>query len=774
MIRPIARRGSAPLLAGAAIFAAGVWAGGWSIEGERLAAAAAVLSLAVSLRRDSRIRAWAALFALCAGFAAGRAGVAAPAERAAAAGTRIDPDRPARLVGAMEDFWTGDDGRRRARLRAETISQGGAILEFPAEVEVQAFGAAPLPGIRGDRVELTASIEPPEDSASTRDLPAPDRAWRATLKSGWQVRVLGTTAAGFAARGNAFLARRLFAAPLPRRTVQEPIAALLLGRAGDLDREAAESIRQGGFSHVLLASGLQAALFAAMLAACLAAARIRRRLRDVLVLAGIAAFAFMAGGGPSVVRVALTLSLLLVGRLLELPVTAFQAIGASAWIILALRPAELWRFGFWMTYAASLAIAGLTFPIARTLRFVPRRIRIAVAVTAAAQAGAAPLMLWRFNAASAGAWLVAPAGLPIAGALMILGGLVLGAAAAGTSAAIPAAAFGALYRAVLFAAARLRGATLHAVTPPIFAAVGLIALAAAAVAFSGRRRAFAAAAYAALFAALAIRGKAGPPPPGFSVEALDVGQGDAILLRSGDAAFLVDGGGGFSGSEDFGRARLLPKLFDRGVLSLDGVVLSHPHPDHGAGLFDVLRDVRVRTFFHGDGEDAGGLLARLDEEARANGVARRTLRTGERVAWAGGEFRVLRSGGRPFKKDPINNESVVLLYARGRRQVLLTGDAGEPAESEILSASPAPTRIDVLKVGHHGSRTSSRPDFVAAFAPRAALLSCGRRNRFHHPAPETLATFRRLGIPVFRTDVRSDVGFLVTPEHLILRERGRP
>ncbi|HET9796157.1 MAG TPA: ComEC/Rec2 family competence protein, partial [Thermoanaerobaculia bacterium] len=741
MIRPIARRGSAPLLAGAAFFGAGVWAGGWSVAGTGLAAAAAALSLVALLRRDSGGQAWAAVFAMCCGFAAGRARVARPAERAEAAGARVDLDRPARIVGVLEDFWTGPDDRRRTRMRAETVSQGGAEEDFPAEIDVRAFGAAPLPGNRGDRVALTVSLEPPEDSASTRDLPVPGRVWRGVLKSGWQVRVVGTTATGWAAKVNSFLARRLRAARLPRETVQEPVAALLLGRTGELDREAAARIRQGGFSHVLLASGLQVALFAAILSALLRALRVRRRARDAVLLAGIAAFALVAGAGPSVVRMALTLFVLLLARLRERPVTVFQAIGASALVVLAAEPAELWRFGFWMTYAASLAIAGLTRPIAESLRFLPDRVRLAVAVTAAAQIGTAPLMLWRFNAASAAAWVVAPVGLPAAAALMALGGLVLGAAAAGLPAAIPGAAFDAAYRATAFAASRLRGATLFAVTPPFAAILALLVLAGAVAALSGRRRAVAAAAYAALFAALALRGKAGLRPAEFSVEALDVGQGDAFLMRSGDSAFLVDGGGGFSGAEDFGRARLLPKLLDRGIRSLDGVVLSHPHPDHAAGIFDVLRDLRVRAFFHGDGEDAGELFARLDREARSCRVPVRILRTGERLPWGGGEFRVLRSGGRPFKKDPINNESVVLLYVHGRRRVLLTGDAGEPAESEILSSLPSPPRVDILKVGHHGSRTSSRADFVGAFAPRAALLSCGRRNRFHHPAPETLATF---------------------------------
>jgi competence protein ComEC len=121
----------------------------------------------------------------------------------------------------------------------------------------------------------------------------------------------------------------------------------------------------------------------------------------------------------------------------------------------------------------------------------------------------------------------------------------------------------------------------------------------------------------------------------------------------------------------------------------------------------------------------------------------------------------------------VNANSVVARLEYGAASVLFCGDAGAEAERWLL-ASGQPLAARVVKVGHHGSRTSSQPEFVAAFAPRVALLSCGRRNRFHHPSPETLETFARLKVPVFRTDLRSDVGFLVTPTHLLLRERGRP
>jgi competence protein ComEC len=116
---------------------------------------------------------------------------------------------------------------------------------------------------------------------------------------------------------------------------------------------------------------------------------------------------------------------------------------------------------------------------------------------------------------------------------------------------------------------------------------------------------------------------------------------------------------------------------------------------------------------------------------------------------------VLQSGGPRRKTDAVNNQSIVALFERDGRSALLTGDAGAPAEAQLLSDGALP-RVDVLKVGHHGSRTSTTADLVEAIRPRLALLSCGRRNRFGHPAAETLATLSRFCVPVLRTDERSD------------------
>src|SRR5262249_41475347 len=134
-------------------------------------------------------------------------------------------------------------------------------------------------------------------------------------------------------------------------------------------------------------------------------------------------------------------------------------------------------------------------------------------------------------------------------------------------------------------------------------------------------------------------------------------------------------------------------------------------------------------------------------------------------------FSVLHSGGGKRKVDGINNQSLVALFERDGRTALLTGDAGAPTERDLAFDGGLST-VDVLKVGHHGSRTATSPDFVRTLSPRVAVLSCGRRNRFGHPAPETLATLSSACVPLLRTDLRSDVCVDLAPEGTRLSWRG--
>jgi len=189
---------------------------------------------------------------------------------------------------------------------------------------------------------------------------------------------------------------------------------------------------------------------------------------------------------------------------------------------------------------------------------------------------------------------------------------------------------------------------------------------------------------------------------------------------------------------------------------VEAVLVTHPHPDHALGLFAVLEELPVGRFWRSSGEDDGDLYADLESACRRAGVPAAALPAGYSLRLAGARLDVLHSGGRRHKVDPVNNQSLVLLFEREGRRALLTGDAGFSTE-DGLARTELLSPVDVLKVGHHGSRGSTSRAFVAALRPRAALISCGRENRFGHPAPETLATLDAAGAPAFRTDLSSDV-----------------
>jgi competence protein ComEC len=774
MIRPVFGRGPAPALAGAAALVLGVLLGAWSLSGAGAAAALAFVAAAAAAAAaglPSRQALYGLLAFASLGFFLGRVRIGAPAAASERALAHLDLSRPVTVEGRIADFWVRRGNSRRCRMEAAWARQDSVRVRLPAPVRVFLEGAEPIEAFRGDVVSATGRLRREDVAVSERDIPAPWETFGLRVKSAVLVRRSGSTWRSLASAPNRWLEGRLAASGLDEQTVRGPIEALLLGRTGALDDGTLRDYRRGGMYHLLVISGLHVALVAGA-GLLLLGPFLSDRRRDLAVLLSVAAFAVLAGGRAPVVRAAATIGVLLLARVLERPVSLLQAAGLSAILVVAMNPREIFGVGFLLTYAAALAIAVGMGPIARRLSPLPQKIRLGLSAALAAQLGTTPLVLWRFNLLAGLSWLGAPLALPLVTAMLAVGALILAACAAGVPVGAAGAVFTALARSTqALAETSGRGSTLVS-TPPLWFVPAM--LAALLWVFRGPRRGrpAGAAAYALLLGATVIPRAAETPPSGFTVEALDVGQGDAILVRAGGGAFLVDGGGPFdTDAEEFGRTRLLPKLLDRGVTSLDGVLLSHPHPDHALGLFAVLRELPVGSFLHGRGRDESEFFARLERVARQRGIAVRRLSAGDRFPWRGGTVSILWAGGTRFKADPVNNESVVALYERSGRSLLLTGDAGRPAERRILDAG-APRRIDVLKVGHHGSRTSTGRDFLAALSPRAALLSCGRENPFHHPAPDTIEALRRAHVPVYRTDLESDVGFRVTRDHVFLLERG--
>ena len=248
--------------------------------------------------------------------------------------------------------------------------------------------------------------------------------------------------------------------------------------------------------------------------------------------------------------------------------------------------------------------------------------------------------------------------------------------------------------------------------------------------------------------------RAGQPRGVIRQSALDVGQGDSNLIDFPNGAALLVDGGGFVGSRvDPGKAVVLPVLRARRRTRLDVVVLSHPHPDHFTGLASALQELEVGEFWdsgQGEAEGAGPIYAELVRSLRARGVPIRhpeELCKAPRV-FGGALVRVLAPCPSFTPHRGANDNSLVISVEYGARRFLLMGDAEQEEEAELVQAHAADLRADYLKVGHHGSRTSTSEAFLTLVAPALATLSCGVRNRFGHPH---LPTVERLATHDVRT-----------------------
>jgi competence protein ComEC len=250
------------------------------------------------------------------------------------------------------------------------------------------------------------------------------------------------------------------------------------------------------------------------------------------------------------------------------------------------------------------------------------------------------------------------------------------------------------------------------------------------------------------------------------VQAVDVGQGDCWLLLTPEGRVLVDGGGSPDQAYEFGRLRLVPKLADLGAVALDAVVLTHPHPDHSRGLLAVLSSLPVGRVVLPRAAPRNVFLDEFLAAARKRRLVPERFGAGERFEVAGLAFDVLHPPDEPYPRSKENNGSLVLRARAAGRTLLLTGDVEERAERDLL-ASGADLSADVLKVPHHGSRTSTTPALLARVAPRVALVGVGRRNRFGHPAPEVVARLAGAGVRVFRTDRDGDLALTLAAGRIL-------
>ncbi|MCX7635656.1 MAG: DNA internalization-related competence protein ComEC/Rec2, partial [Syntrophales bacterium] len=242
-----------------------------------------------------------------------------------------------------------------------------------------------------------------------------------------------------------------------------------------------------------------------------------------------------------------------------------------------------------------------------------------------------------------------------------------------------------------------------------------------------------------------------------TVTAIDVGQGaSALVVGPHGGALLIDGGGFYDDRFDIGRYVVAPYLRQKGISTLEAVVLTHPHPDHFAGLTYILEHFTVRSFWTNGHRTEGEPFARLMETVARKAIPVEALHEGSAPREIDGiSIRVFNPSALRLAED-ANDASLVTLFTFRGTEVLFCGDISAAVEERIITNHPE-VRATVLFVPHHGSRHATSPKFLDTVRPRIAVVSAGRANVFGLPHPETIRRLRQRGIAIYRTDLHGAI-----------------
>ena len=607
------------------------------------------------------------------------------------------------------------------------------------------------------------------------------------------------------------------------------LAAMVFGDRSQFQQSLRVQFERTGSFHLFVVAGMHVTFVAACVYGLLILLRIPRTAALLLGIVATVAYALVTGFGAPVQRALYMTVAYMLARVLARERSPLNALGLAALVLLAARPQTLFDSAFQMTVLVILGIGGIAMPLlGRTLHPylhacrhldhlrldsnappVIAQFRVALRYYGTLLAGAAGTPLrhlpawcgWLILAAAELAILsftaemvmalpmavyfhrVTPFALP-ANLLVVPAVPILLAAAILTFVAslfshwlalVPSLLVAGLLRwtaAVIHGLGHLRSADWRIGNPPALAAIcALLCTAVAVVAMRRHSRALAWLGIGLVPLAMLIALYPYRPtlhPGTLEVTAIDVGQGDSLLLVAPNGATMLIDAGGQVGTErtsrqatfNTGESVVSPYLWSRGLRRLDVMALTHAHMDHIGGMLATLQNFHPRQLWLSVDSDSE-TLRELTAEAAATGTTIVHLHGGDHAPWPGGIVEVLSpEANRAGNEDPVNDDSLVLRADFGKASALLEGDAEQPSEDRMLSEGVLHP-VTLLKVGHHGSLTSTSQAFLAATHPLAAVISCGRGNHFGHPRFPILQRLAADHVQTARTDTMGATQYLL-------------
>jgi len=568
-------------------------------------------------------------------------------------------------------------------------------------------------------------------------------------------------------------ARRRIIASYPPDAV--PMTRALVLGENDLPEQDAEAFRMSGLSHLLAVSGTHVVIAVFGIVQLLRAVMVRiegiaarydvGRIASAVGIPLVWAYAEFAGSGGSVRRAALMATVVLGAKAMARLPNGIRAFGLSVLAGALVDPLAAFDVSFGLSGGATAGLLVASRPLARVLERLPRPFRWAAEPVAATVSSSAFCLPWlmllgpRFSAVGVAANILAvPVGEMVSLPACLSHLLLAPFPSAERGMALLGSGSLLVVRAIARYAADVQSLAFDIPRPTDWQLAALAMTASGFLLIAKKRLAIVVIGAFVLVSMEVLAVADGQPKDRLRITVLDVGQGDSIVVDFPDGrAMLIDGGGAIGSPVDPGRRTVSPVLRARRRSVLSFAVLSHPHPDHFLGLASTLPQVKVGELWdtgQGELDGAGPVYADMLTGIRNRliPIRRPPEVCGKVFPFGKAEMRVL---GPCPDIDPDrngNNNSFVLHIRLGKRAALLVGDAEREQEASLLELGAQMLKADLLKVGHHGSKSSTSPEFLKAVEPKHAVITSGVRNRYGHPTRQTLDTLEEQGVRVLRSD----------------------
>ena len=541
------------------------------------------------------------------------------------------------------------------------------------------------------------------------------------------------------------------------------LSGMIIGETNSISQVTKENFQKAGVTHLLAVSGSNVALVITF-SSYIFSKIFGKKYSDYISIVFVIFFVMLAGASPSVVRAGIMAILNILANVFERKSSSMVNVFSSAFIILIFNPLAILNVGFILSFVGTVGIIILSNSTTNFFKkYIKNKIILeTVSITIAAQVALVPIMSYYFNSLSLISLFSNLLIIPITSLVTILGIIIfvisivfMPFARIISLLTIPMINYILIITNIC---SKFDWLNVLLPTPKIWMIVVFyILLCIKLYKFKHRNDNYlervsfekdshivnriAKYTYAVILTFIAIFIIEKFIPRNYTeLTAIDVGQGDSFLLvTENHKTILIDGGGSETSDFDVGANVLVPYLLNRGIMKVDYIFVSHAHADHIEGVYSILKSLRVGKIYIGPQLEGDKMIEELYHLASKKGVKIEEIKAKDKLVVDNVKFEILYPGSKDVDEN-VNNLSLLMMVECNDRKILFTGDAEEKVEEKVIFDIEA----DILKVGHHGSKTSSSEAFVRKVSPKISLISVAENNTYGHPNKEVLERLQKV------------------------------